>query len=260
MTKDNDYSVSWSELRKSNKVIMTKGFLTLWTATLVLTTIFGCGTFAIGKWSGKHPVEASVKDLERRVSSLERSHTHLERGLMEQRMDLEIIVTEIETMSFHYVQAQNVILYLNPQVDPFLAWKIAFYTVVTSDSYGTDPFLVLALMHHESSFNPEAKSNAVVTTKGRTWRGAIGVMQVMGFHASDYGMEEKDLWHLTNNIDVGVGVLEDSMFECNYDLSCALGQYHGSGPNGSYAANVQATYQDVIKKFPRREAHYDRIE
>jgi len=249
---DNKYALSWRDLQREGKTnwLIVVAVVLLLAAVSSTVILSGCA-------SNQQQVEA----LEQRLDEMEKLTSSLDRATTEQQITLEVLTTEVETMSFHYVQTQNVIMYLSPGTDPFLAWKIAFYTVITADAYGIDPFLVLALMKHESDFNPKARSKAVVRTEGGVHRGARGVMQVMTFWCDDYGLSAKndyaELIRLDTNIDVGVGVLEESLFECDQDLACALGAYHGSGPMGAYARDVEATYRKIVVKFPRIEEQYE---
>lgn len=242
--------MTWNDLRQLNRVVVTKERIGVLVCLLLVVAFGLVGTYSIiGAWGGHKEYENQISNLNTRVAELEDGASFLNRELMDHRVELDILITEVETMSFRYVQAQNIILHLNPKVDPFLSWKIASYTVVISDSYGIDPFLVLALMHQESKFDPKAKSSA----------GAVGLMQVMpNIWCKPYGITRSELWEIPNNINVGIDILDSSLIDCDHNLACALGKYHGSGPQGAYAGFVRASYNQLLKEFPRIEDHYER--
>jgi hypothetical protein len=248
----------WRKRREQNaKLILV--CLCVWAVLGVLILYHGVPVAVAGLWGDYKSkserisdLEAQVDDLTTRLVALEHGtstfHAAVDHDLMVHQMTLDILITEVETMSYRYVQAQNVIMYLDPKTDPFLSWKIAFYTVITADSYGIDPFLVLALIHHESGFDPKAIGTS----------GEYGLMQIMKYWCKVYGVQRKELFDIHTNIDVGTGILDSCLYEEHFRLAYALGCYNGSGPRANYATTVNASYEDLLKKFPRIENDYER--
>lgn len=88
----------------------------------------------------------------------------------------------------------------------------------TARKYGVDPSFVLAIAHHESGFNPNAKSNA----------GAMGVMQLMPETAKGLGV--KDPYNPIQNIEGGVRYIKQQLDRFGGDKRKALAAYN-SGPS-----------------------------
>lgn len=191
--------------------------------------------------------------------NLEERVEYLELQVMALELDFEILQAEVETMSFRYVQAFELICDLRPDINRNLAFKIAQTVVIVCDSYGMDHFLVLAVMKTESNFKPNAKSHACVYTEGANHCGARGLMQVMPFWANDYGIRVKDLWDIETNIDVGVGILDYELDNCSRDVKCALSRYYGDRKTGkgSYAWKVNRDYEKFLNKYNSGKSYFD---
>jgi len=239
----------WAANRKAGE--LPKWVWVIAVLAVVAGGIIGCNLVKVGDVITQiNDNEQKLKDLQSEIEMLSDNDVSILYERMDlQEVKLDTIKAEVEMMQFQVLLLQNAIIYLNPKVDTFLSYKIAHLVSWTSDSYGIDPFLVLALMRHESNFNPKALSKACVQTEGARHCGARGLMQVMTFWCDDYGIRHKDLWNIEINVDTGTGILDDCLHTHNHDMAHALGCYHGSGPNGKYAATVEATYKKLLGEF-----------
>lgn len=134
------------------------------------------------------------------------------------------------------------IMILSPNVDLELAQDIADAVQEESAAYRMDPDLVLAIIDHESNFNPKARSTA----------GAHGIMQVRRHWAEVHG--DEDLFDIYTNVRRGLQILK--LYQLMYkDLDLALTAYNrGENPvnaelmRGNHAVNryakeVRETYE-----------------
>ncbi len=83
-----------------------------------------------------------------------------------------------------------------------------------AENLGMEPALVKAVVHAESSFNPNAVSSA----------GAIGLMQLMPKTAADLGL--KDPFNPKENVRGGIRYLRTLLGMFNNDLPLALAAYN----------------------------------
>lgn len=95
-----------------------------------------------------------------------------------------------------------------------------------SEEYRIDPFLVVAIMRVESSFDPQAHSH----------QGALGLMQVMpstaqevasGVDGLDLSDPEKDLLRPEINVRIGIMYLDDLRRQFGDDWPVILAAYNG---------------------------------
>jgi hypothetical protein len=114
-----------------------------------------------------------------------------------------------------------------------------------SRRYGLDPRLVGALVHVESTYQPQARSP----------KGALGLMQIMPATGQRYGVDApRDLLDPATNIDVGTRYLHDlhRMFDGNVEL--VLAAYNaGEGAvkrHGNRIPPYRET-QDYVRKILR---------
>jgi soluble lytic murein transglycosylase-like protein len=98
---------------------------------------------------------------------------------------------------------------------------------------GLDPFLVLAVIHHESAFRKYAVSIA----------DARGYMQVMPFWTRLIGSPGHNLFHLRTNLRYGCVILRHYIDRENGDLYRALGRYNGSLGRPEYPTAVMTAMQ-----------------
>ena len=96
--------------------------------------------------------------------------------------------------------------------------RIAISLIREGNATGIDPRLLLAVMLVENPWlDLEIRSSA----------GAIGLMQVMPFHAGNWGCPGDDLTNLELNICHGSRILADALKRSGGDLSKALLRYNG---------------------------------
>ena len=105
--------------------------------------------------------------------------------------------------------------------------------------YQVDPALVRALIHAESSFNPNALSRS----------GAQGLMQLMPPTAKDLGVS--DSLDPQQNIKGGVKYLAWLLTEFNQDVSLATAAYN-AGPNAVKKYNG-------IPPYPETQVYVERV-
>ena len=106
----------------------------------------------------------------------------------------------------------------------------------TAEKYQVPPEVVLAVMKVESNFDKTATSNS-----------SCGLMQVNKLHLSSYGLEEKDLYDVNTNVEMGTGILSECIAN-SPDLEVALGKYNRG----------VAGYEKYISRGGNRETRYAR--
>ncbi|KMT23277.1 lytic transglycosylase domain-containing protein [Clostridium cylindrosporum] len=84
-----------------------------------------------------------------------------------------------------------------------------------SKKYGVEESFVRAIIKQESSFNPNTKSGA----------GAMGLMQLMSYNATDYGV--KNPYNIEQNVNGGVNYIKDLLDKFNGNKQLALSAYNG---------------------------------
>lgn len=115
-----------------------------------------------------------------------------------------------------------------PRFGPGGGSSIAQLTAAAAQAYGVPQALLLATMHAESAFNPNARSPA----------GAIGLMQIIPATGRRYGVEH-NLIEPSNNIDVGARYLRDLLDLFNGSKELALAAYNaGEGAVIKYGRQI----------------------
>jgi soluble lytic murein transglycosylase-like protein len=102
--------------------------------------------------------------------------------------------------------------------DPRLVAEIAVALVREGRRSGIDPkFLLAVLLVENAPVDPEARSIV----------GAVGLMQVMPFHAGGWGCDGDDLTDPAVNICHGARILEHELRRSPDDVDRALLRYNG---------------------------------
>jgi hypothetical protein len=96
----------------------------------------------------------------------------------------------------------------------------AFLIGSKAEEMGIDPNLALAFAWVENRYQ----------TKGKSPKGAVGVMQVMPSNAKPYGYAVEDLQDPHHNIDLGLKIFKDNLDAFNGNERAALVAYN-AGPN-----------------------------
>ena len=96
----------------------------------------------------------------------------------------------------------------------------AFLIGSKAEEMGIDPNLALAFAWVENKYQ----------TKGKSPKGAVGVMQVMPANAKSYGYAVEDLQDPNHNIDLGLKIFKDNLDAFNGNERAALVAYN-AGPN-----------------------------
>jgi len=115
-----------------------------------------------------------------------------------------------------------------------------------SKKHGMDPFLIKAVVHTESYFNPNATSRV----------GASGLMQLMPQTAELYGVF--DLYSPLKNLDAGVRHLRYLLHRYKNRLSVALAAYN-AGETAVRYYNGIPPYRETrryIKKVIQYQSYY----
>lgn len=117
--------------------------------------------------------------------------------------------------------------------DPVLRLEMATRVRYEAQKVDLPPELVLAVIHTESTFDPEAVSSA----------GALGLMQIMPFWKFIIGDKQDDLMDLHTNIRYGVTILNHYLDKENGNLTRALARYNGSLGKTWYPKRVYANWK-----------------
>lgn len=117
--------------------------------------------------------------------------------------------------------------------DPRLRLEMARRVHYEARKVDLSPELVLAVIHTESTFDPEAISSA----------GALGLMQIMPFWKLIIGEKTDDLMNLHTNIRYGVTILQHYLEKENGNLTRALARYNGSLGKTWYPERVYANLE-----------------
>lgn len=138
-------------------------------------------------------------------------------------------------------------------IDVVKARQFVNLAIRYADMRQLDPMLILAVMRHESGFNPKARSAY----------GAQGLMQVVPRWHRDK-LRGRSLYNPEVAIEVGTQVLSDCWTKFKGHTFRSLGCYLGGNPN-KYYARIQATHvamgrdvteswflaEEPIQDFPR---------
>lgn len=90
--------------------------------------------------------------------------------------------------------------------------------------------------------------NAGMDTTARSRAGAIGLMQVMPFHAGGWGCDSAELSELDANVCHGVGVLQ-MYLRRNANVTTALRRYNGCSGCRRYPARVLRTASSIRREM-----------
>jgi len=143
--------------------------------------------------------DADIRALERRID-------RLEVGLDRVANTYDQEVRPIEDLLRYY------------SADDTLVRRVAVAVVRESEAVNVDPRLLTSVLLVENPWlNPSAISSV----------GAIGLMQVMPFHAGGWGCAGSDLTDLDVNICHGAKVFENALRRTEGDLDQALLRYNG---------------------------------
>ena len=117
--------------------------------------------------------------------------------------------------------------------DPTLRLEMVTRIHYEARKVDLSPELVLAIIHTESTFDPDAVSSA----------GALGLMQIMPFWKFIIGDKTDDLMNLHTNIRYGVTILHHYLEKENGNLTRALARYNGSLGKTWYPKRVYANWE-----------------
>lgn len=142
-----------------------------------------------------------------------------------------------------------------PVVQNFTKQQIMQKIRLTARKYGVDEYLALALVQHESNFNPRAKSRT----------GAVGLFQLTGSAVRQLGV--KKTYDVDKNIEYGTRYLKwclqntDTVEEALVAYNAGIGKLRDALADGipidsitekkngkGYAANVLEIYESLSRK------------
>lgn len=154
------------------------------------------------------------------ASPEEAAHSPLEDalGTLEARADL--LGTEVAEVDAFIAREMEPLVHVLTRMrnDRPHARRIALALVREGHRAGVDPRLLLAVMAVE---NPWLEPTAA------SFVGAIGLMQIMPFHAGAWGCAGVDLTDPETNICHGARILAHALVRSNGDLDRALLRYNG---------------------------------
>ena len=111
---------------------------------------------------------------------------------------------------------------------------------VVAKAHKMDPYLIMAVMQQESSFNPDASSGV----------GAQGLMQVMPQTSKDLGVPMDSLKDPKSNIEAGTRYLKKQMKRYDGDIFLALAAYNwGLGNVNKLVAEFPNEPWSVIQDY-----------
>jgi soluble lytic murein transglycosylase-like protein len=183
-------------------------------STLVLVALLGQPT-TLSELSGGvlvSPAASALPSMAEALSHAENRSSAVETGL-----------GELETLYRHEVAPLVDVLLRRTRAAPLWAtpsWaeRIAVALVMEGREAQLDPRLLLAVLLVENPWlDPAVISPA----------GAIGLMQVMPFHAGAWGCPSNDLTHAETNICHGARILAFALERSDGDLNAALLRYNG---------------------------------
>lgn len=156
-----------------------------------------------------------------------------------EKEDLEPI-EDVETEELVYISDVPETEYVIPEskyYDIPLSVSIQDHIFETSEAYGIDPRIVIAMIEHESDYNA-----SVIGDQGRSY----GLMQIQPRHHQKRMNELgcTDLLNPYHNITVGIDYLA-YLIELNESLEWALMAYNG-GPAYAYGKMEQGILSDYV--------------
>lgn len=113
-----------------------------------------------------------------------------------------------------------------------------------ANRYGISPYLLLALIGVESSYQQFSKSDA----------GAIGLTQVIPKwhpeHMEEVINRNENIWSIATNMDTGASVLKKYLNSSAWRIDTALQKYNGAlaDPTKKYAKKVLVRQQHFLQK------------
>ena len=149
--------------------------------------------------SAPSPLEDALRTLEAQADVLEREVAGVDAFIAQEMEPLVHVLTRMRNDRPH-------------------ARRIALALVREGHRAGVDPRLLLAVM---------AVENPWLEPAAASFMGAIGLMQVMPFHAGSWGCDGADLTDPDTNICHGARILADALVRSNGDLDRALLRYNG---------------------------------
>ncbi len=131
------------------------------------------------------------------------------------------------------------------QVDasPYEYYEMA---AIAAKEKGLEVPLVLAMIKQESGANSQAVSS----------KGAVGLMQVMGATAGEFGIKREQLFDPAVNISVGIDYLQVMIKRFNGNLLLALAAYNSGPGNVDRERNGRWLPENYIRMRIRETRDY----
>ncbi|HUF77244.1 MAG TPA: transglycosylase SLT domain-containing protein [Longimicrobiales bacterium] len=181
--------------------------------------------------------------------------THLERRVSDAEADGHAL------SDFHATRVAPLMAALDTRmaVERTHLERIAIALIREGRATGIDPRLLVAVMLVENPWLDLQISSSA---------GAVGLMQVMPFHAGNWGCPGADLTDLDTNICHGTRILADALRRTSGDLSAALLKYNGcvlgthtpdchQYPEWVYSRAGADWMADISQAFPPRVVQAD---
>ena len=184
--------------------------------------------------------ETHKNKLKSKISNIKNENNILKNNLGNIRKDIN---TKTEKIKYHEEMIKmskkdfkngmiNSFNHLKSNVDPIVMDKIIDSIIIESNKNDIPALLILCLMFQESSFNHLA-SNSL---------NATGLMQIVPKYHQDkidkFGIENNELFHIDNNIMIGVLILKD-YFDSSENIIEALQKYVGASTKNNASKYIE---------------------
>lgn len=160
-------------------------------------------------------------------------------GKGNREIQIKEVVKTVKVFQVPKTRTIETILFLQPNIDPCIAVPIAEAVERSCSTHMLPTSFILALIKHESDFDPLARSKA----------GAKGLMQIMPEFHSEKIDDPREIFIIANNVEVGCKIIAEYLRTNNWNIYRALNCYLGKNAKKkdvqSYALKILQTNLDI---------------